>query len=852
MQPKTRLLPRPRVVKEGFAPTLPEPGRGAESARGDSRRPSAEAGILPRGQLTTATVPSAEASKGCQPTPETLRRLLDVGVFGYATRKADGTILDANRYFLDLIGRTKDELGRGEVFRAETPCEWLSADGEALTELVERGSCSPYEKEFFRQDGSRVPVLVAEAALPGSEDAIVTFAVDLSETKKAQAALAASAEALHSSIDALVDPFLMCSSIRDNADRIRGFRVDFANRPVGQYMGLTSQELLGRALPEEAMALEEIPFGKIVRQVVESGAEWRREAAPFVLAGREGKPIVGRANVQIAKYADGFFAVWRNVTDPENAIATLRASEHRARELFENSADGILISNAQGAYIEANPAMCRMVGYTREELLGMKAGDLTADDDPIGNEAMTRRVKEQAAFVAERRYKRRDGTSVAVEVRFSRLSGGRQQRNVRDISERLAAEAIEARETRIRAALTQALQRVPADGTIEETSQTICDVLKTLPGVDFAALCAFVGKDEVMVLAGRLPATFPTRRGESFPADRAHEIQARAPDGPWALDRARLVEWGSWGAAAIDAGLEAVVFGPVVSCDQVAGVLLVGTADRSYAPTMVQRKPGLVAFTAATSGLLGERLLVLRREAELEHHIRQILENGSFHPVFQPIVDLATRAIVGFEALTRFDSGQSPDRCLADAWSVGLGPDLELASLDSATVAARRLPSGRWLDVNVSPRLLGSLDQLRTLLWSSERPIVIEITEHEVISDYNFVREAIRALGHDVRLAVDDAGAGAANFGHIVELRPDLVKLDISLVRRVNGSLGRQALVVGMRHFSRSAGCRLVAEGIETEEEAATLRDLGVEFGQGYLYGRPEPVEFWLASKPLL
>jgi EAL domain-containing protein (putative c-di-GMP-specific phosphodiesterase class I) len=99
----------------------------------------------------------------------------------------------------------------------------------------------------------------------------------------------------------------------------------------------------------------------------------------------------------------------------------------------------------------------------------------------------------------------------------------------------------------------------------------------------------------------------------------------------------------------------------------------------------------------------------------------------------------------------------------------------------------------------------------------------------------------VRSLGNDIRLAVDDAGAGVANFGHIVELGPDFVKLDNGLIRRVNGNLGRQALVVGMRHFARTAGCRLIAEGIETEAEARTLIQLGVRFGQGYWYGRPDP-----------
>ncbi len=100
-------------------------------------------------------------------------------------------------------------------------------------------------------------------------------------------------------------------------------------------------------------------------------------------------------------------------------------------------------------------------------------------------------------------------------------------------------------------------------------------------------------------------------------------------------------------------------------------------------------------------------------------------------------------------------------------------------------------------------------------------------------------------LGPDVRLAVDDAGAGAANFHHLVELRPDFVKIDVSLVRGVDTDLSRQAVVAGILHFAAAAHCEVIAEGIETEAELATVRELGVTLGQGYLLGRPAPAETW-------
>jgi EAL domain-containing protein (putative c-di-GMP-specific phosphodiesterase class I) len=264
---------------------------------------------------------------------------------------------------------------------------------------------------------------------------------------------------------------------------------------------------------------------------------------------------------------------------------------------------------------------------------------------------------------------------------------------------------------------------------------------------------------------------------------------------------------------------------------------------------VVEQMPGIVSFGATASALLGERMHAWRAERDLRHVLEGVIDARAFHPVFQPIVELETREVVGYEALTRFDSGQRPDLCFADAWSVGLGIELELATLEAAVAAGKELPTGVWLDLNVSPRLLADPERLRPVLWQAGRPIVLEVTEHEVIEDYDLMRGAFHALGNDVRLAVDDAGVGIANFGHIIELRPDFVKLDISLVRRVNAHLGRQAMVVGMRHFSLTVGCRLIAEGVETVEEARTLTTLGVEFGQGYLFGHPEPAEVWTAAR---
>lgn len=238
-----------------------------------------------------------------------------------------------------------------------------------------------------------------------------------------------------------------------------------------------------------------------------------------------------------------------------------------------------------------------------------------------------------------------------------------------------------------------------------------------------------------------------------------------------------------------------------------------------------------------------------RRLAGAIARIEAIIETGAFAPVFQPVVDLATRTAVGYEALTRFADGERPDEMFALASECGLGVKLEAATLRVALDAAQQLPRRAWLSLNVSPKMLADVDRLGAILGLRTRPIVLEVTEHETIEGYGPLRDAVARLGPDVRLAVDDAGAGIANFNHLVELHPAFVKIDIGLVRGVDADPSRRAVVAALIHFAAESGCQAIAEGIETEAELATLEDLGVTLGQGYLLARPAPVDEWSVTK---
>jgi EAL domain-containing protein (putative c-di-GMP-specific phosphodiesterase class I) len=223
--------------------------------------------------------------------------------------------------------------------------------------------------------------------------------------------------------------------------------------------------------------------------------------------------------------------------------------------------------------------------------------------------------------------------------------------------------------------------------------------------------------------------------------------------------------------------------------------------------------------------------------------IRATLASQGFEIVFQPIVDLRTGGVAGAEALTRFEMSpdRTPDVWFAEAREIGLGVELEMAALRLALGQLRQLPSGLYLSLNASPDTMMSAEFRALVAEAPAERVVLELTEHERIDDYELFGKAASELrSHGVRLAVDDAGAGFSSFRHILNLRPDIIKLDIGLTRGIDGDPARRALGSAMLAFGLDAfGAAIVAEGIETEGEFKTLRGLGCRFGQGFYLGRP-------------
>ena len=208
--------------------------------------------------------------------------------------------------------------------------------------------------------------------------------------------------------------------------------------------------------------------------------------------------------------------------------------------------------------------------------------------------------------------------------------------------------------------------------------------------------------------------------------------------------------------------------------------------------------------------------------------------------VLQPIVDVLTGVADGFEALARFDSPQPPDQWFAQAAPVGLRLPLELAAARSALAALDRPGHVGYLSLNLSAEAILSEDFAALVAATDPRRLVVEITEHQAVEDYDALTRALyRPRSAGVRLAVDDAGAGYASFKHVLALRPDFIKIDLSLVRDIHLDEVRQVLVALLVTFAGSVDAVLVAEGVEQQAELDTLVELGVRHMQGYFLCPP-------------
>ncbi|MEV6632668.1 EAL domain-containing protein [Actinoplanes sp. NPDC051470] len=256
------------------------------------------------------------------------------------------------------------------------------------------------------------------------------------------------------------------------------------------------------------------------------------------------------------------------------------------------------------------------------------------------------------------------------------------------------------------------------------------------------------------------------------------------------------------------------------------------TADKNLG----KRDKALMEVLSRAASLLIEPDMRRRvQHAEIAARIAPIVAAGGPVVLLQPIVDLDSGDRIGAEALSRFPRqwGLPPDRCFADAHMIGEGHRLELLALRRA---AEHLAHVRgYVAMNVSPSTLLIPECTDLLSRLPTDRVVLELSEHDPVDDYDQLRAVLaplRAAG--MRLAIDDVGAGFSSLRHIVVTAPDVIKLDRSIVTGLGDDPVLQVLTRSLVDVARVIGAKVVAEGVETGADAAALRAVGVDLGQGW------------------
>ena len=527
--------------------------------------------------------------------------------------------------------------------------------------------------------------------------------------------------------------------------------------------------------------------------------------------------------------------------------SNIETERDRLAAAIEQAAESVVITDLDARITYVNPAFERLTGYTRDEVIGENPRILTSGlQSAAFYGAMWAALSNGLPWVADFVNRRKDGSLFTEEAVITpiRDASGAVTSYVavkRDVTRERALELHSAARARQRALIAVTIRGLRTGDAPEATAQAICRQMLSLTGITSAQLFLFELDERAMpigfVVAGKPDP--PLRR---LPYQRSRHLHERAAEGPW-IEPWVNRPWHPYNQLLNDLGVHFVAYAPVRHDQRLIGLLVIDAAEATDEAAVTEVLPALVEFADLAGILIGRDVAERTEVRRGRDRIQAAINDRAFSPVFQPIVDLEGDTVVGYEALTRFADGVAPDVWFGEAARVGLGEELEAASLRAALAAAEDLPRHAWLNFNVSPTFILAGEPLGTMIEGSHRRIILEVTEHAAITDYPAFRTAIAALGPNVELAVDDAGAGFASLRHILELRPAFVKLDRWLIAGLESDKARQAMIAGMDHFARTTGCRLIAEGIETEDELRVLRALEIPLGQGYLLGRPTPAD---------
>jgi diguanylate cyclase (GGDEF)-like protein len=284
-------------------------------------------------------------------------------------------------------------------------------------------------------------------------------------------------------------------------------------------------------------------------------------------------------------------------------------------------------------------------------------------------------------------------------------------------------------------------------------------------------------------------------------------------------------------------------------------------------PYELMRRADVALYVAKDSGRDNFKVYEAAMSTRMEHRLSTVsdlagaLERGELEVVYQCVVELDSMKIVGCEALVRWHHPRygliSPSEFIPAAEESGLIIPIGLWVLQQACQDAMQWPHGIGVAVNVSAVQVGSQSIVESIVDTVRDSgivpgrVELEITESAISRDDQVARDVLQRLReHGFPLAIDDFGTGYSSMAQLRELPFDTLKLDRSFVASLGGERGSasNAIIASLLHLSRSMHMSVIAEGLETRDELEALRELGCQYGQGYLFAMPLPQRLLLRT----
>ncbi len=553
----------------------------------------------------------------------------------------------------------------------------------------------------------------------------------------------------------------------------------------------------------------------------------------------------------------------RDLTAERESQRAQAETEARFRAFFDYAGIAIHVLSFEGVILEANPASQHLLGWTAEELVGRSAITLSPDEDVESTRDLARELRSGArdSVEVDRRFFHKDGHLVWGRLTVSRVSIGSSTRligMIQDITDRkrmeseLVKQAFQdeltglANRALFRDRLRHALERRGRGGT------QVAVILLDLDGFKRVndSLGHAVGDELLQIVARRIASTV-----------RVGETVARLGGDEFAV----VIE-------VVEHSDEPIVLAErlltllrmpmrIRGREVVVGVSIgVALAQGEEDEESVLRNADVAMYAAKTSGRACVKQFdpSMHVEAmawmELESDLRLAIDRHEFLLEFQPLVQITTGQVQGFEALVRWAHPTkgviSPAQFLNIAEETGMIVSIGRWVLQEACIQA-----ARWnrlglealsISVNVAAKQLDAdtmLDDVRTALQISgldPRRLILEITESEVMSDLDEALRKLNALKTlGVRLAIDDFGTGYSSLSQLQFFPVDELKIDRSFVSRIEQGDREAAFVRTIVSLAKSLSMEVVAEGVETDDQQQFLHGIGCDLGQGYLYSRP-------------